>query len=72
MSTACKYTEFVDAPGSTHNRVVELVPHGARVLEFGCATGYMTEVLKTRRGRKSPVSRSHATRRSKPNNMQIE
>jgi 2-polyprenyl-3-methyl-5-hydroxy-6-metoxy-1,4-benzoquinol methylase len=52
MSTACKYTEFVDAPGSTHNRVVELVPHGARVLEFGCATGYMTEVLKTRRGAK--------------------
>jgi 2-polyprenyl-3-methyl-5-hydroxy-6-metoxy-1,4-benzoquinol methylase len=50
MSTTCKYTEFVDAPGSTHNRVVDLVPRGAHVLEFGCATGYMTEVLKTRRG----------------------
>jgi 2-polyprenyl-3-methyl-5-hydroxy-6-metoxy-1,4-benzoquinol methylase len=50
MSTACKYTEFVDAPGSTHNRVVELVPEGSRVLEFGPATGYMTEILKTRRG----------------------
>jgi 2-polyprenyl-3-methyl-5-hydroxy-6-metoxy-1,4-benzoquinol methylase len=49
MSTVCKYTEFVDAPGSTHNRVVDLVPQAARVLEFGCATGYMTEVLKTRR-----------------------
>jgi SAM-dependent methyltransferase len=50
MSTSCKYTEFVDAPGSTHNRVVELVPEGSRVLEFGPATGYMTEILKTRRG----------------------
>jgi SAM-dependent methyltransferase len=32
--------------------VVDLVPQGARVLEFGCATGYMSEVLKTRKGSK--------------------
>jgi SAM-dependent methyltransferase len=30
--------------------VVDLVPDGARVLEFGCATGYMSEVLKSRKG----------------------
>jgi SAM-dependent methyltransferase len=50
MSTVCKYMEFNDAPGSAHNRIVELVPEGARVLEFGCATGYMSAVLKERRG----------------------
>lgn len=45
-----KYTRFADQPGSTHNRVVDLVPLGARVLEFGCATGYMSAVLKQRNG----------------------
>ena len=30
--------------------VVGLVPDGARVLEFGCATGYMSEVLRSRKG----------------------
>jgi O-antigen biosynthesis protein len=30
--------------------VLDLVPKGARVLEFGCATGYMSEVLKSRKG----------------------
>jgi O-antigen biosynthesis protein len=45
-----KYVEFDSKPGSTHNRVVDLVPEGARVLEFGCATGYMSEVLRARRG----------------------
>lgn len=45
-----KYTEFADEPDSTHNRVVDLVPLGARVLEFGCATGYMSAVLKQRNG----------------------
>jgi O-antigen biosynthesis protein len=44
----CRYTEFDHAPTSTHSRIVELVPRGARVLEFGCATGYMSEVLKER------------------------
>jgi 2-polyprenyl-3-methyl-5-hydroxy-6-metoxy-1,4-benzoquinol methylase len=46
-----KYTRFDDAsPGSTHNLVVELVPEGSSVLEFGCATGYMSDVLAKRRG----------------------
>lgn len=45
-----KYTRYDEAPGSTHNLVVELVPEGSSVLEFGCATGYMSEVLVERRG----------------------
>jgi 2-polyprenyl-3-methyl-5-hydroxy-6-metoxy-1,4-benzoquinol methylase len=47
--TSFPYTTYDDSPGSTHNMVVELVPVGARVLEFGCATGYMSTVLKERR-----------------------
>jgi 2-polyprenyl-3-methyl-5-hydroxy-6-metoxy-1,4-benzoquinol methylase len=47
---AFKYTEFQVDPGSTHSKVVSLVPPATRVLEFGCATGYMTEVLKNRLG----------------------
>jgi 2-polyprenyl-3-methyl-5-hydroxy-6-metoxy-1,4-benzoquinol methylase len=50
MATSCQYTTFDATPGSVHNRVVDLVPEGARVLEFGCATGYMSEMLKARRG----------------------
>jgi O-antigen biosynthesis protein len=50
VSTALKYTQFNDGEGSSHMLVVGLVPHGARVLEFGCATGYMSEVLKSRKG----------------------
>ena len=44
-----KYTRFDESPGSTHNLVVDLVPEGSSVLEFGSATGYMTEVLTERR-----------------------
>jgi 2-polyprenyl-3-methyl-5-hydroxy-6-metoxy-1,4-benzoquinol methylase len=47
---AFKYTEFQDDPASTHSKIVSLVPPATRVLEFGCATGYMTEVLKNRLG----------------------
>jgi 2-polyprenyl-3-methyl-5-hydroxy-6-metoxy-1,4-benzoquinol methylase len=47
---SCKYTTFDDSPGSTHVRVVSFVPPGSRVLEFGCATGYMSQVLATRLG----------------------
>jgi 2-polyprenyl-3-methyl-5-hydroxy-6-metoxy-1,4-benzoquinol methylase len=50
VSTALKYTRFNDGEGSSHTLVVGLVPQGARVLEFGCATGYMSEVLKSRKG----------------------
>ena len=45
-----KYTEFDDAPESTHNMVLSLIAPGARVLEFGCATGYMSAVLRSRLG----------------------
>ena len=47
--SGCKYTTFDNSPGSTHVRVVSFVPPGTRVLEFGCATGYMSEVLSTQR-----------------------
>jgi 2-polyprenyl-3-methyl-5-hydroxy-6-metoxy-1,4-benzoquinol methylase len=45
-----KYTRYDDSVGSAHNLVVEIVPVGSSVLEFGCATGYMSDVLVTRRG----------------------
>lgn len=45
-----RYTEFDDSPGSTHNLVVGLVEPGSRVLEFGCATGYMSQALRDRLG----------------------
>jgi 2-polyprenyl-3-methyl-5-hydroxy-6-metoxy-1,4-benzoquinol methylase len=45
-----KYQGYDDSVGSTHNLVVDLVPEGAAVLEFGCATGYMSDVLVRRRG----------------------
>ena len=47
---AFKYTEFQADPASTHSKIVSLVPPATRVLEFGCATGYMSEVLKSRLG----------------------
>jgi GT2 family glycosyltransferase/2-polyprenyl-3-methyl-5-hydroxy-6-metoxy-1,4-benzoquinol methylase len=30
---------------TTHNRSIRLIGHGKRVLEFGCATGYISKVL---------------------------
>jgi SAM-dependent methyltransferase len=45
-----KYMHFDNTEGSTHNLVVGLVPPGTRVLEFGCATGYMSRVLVERLG----------------------
>jgi 2-polyprenyl-3-methyl-5-hydroxy-6-metoxy-1,4-benzoquinol methylase len=50
LGSSLKYTYFDEAPGSTHNLVTDLVPRNARVLEFGCATGYMSRVLRERRG----------------------
>jgi O-antigen biosynthesis protein len=48
--TETRYTEFDDSPGSTHNLVVGLIEPGSRVLEFGCATGYMSQALHDRLG----------------------
>jgi SAM-dependent methyltransferase len=45
-----KYRKYDDSSGSTHNLVSELVEPGSRVLEFGCATGYMSKVLRDRLG----------------------
>ena len=45
-----KYTRYDESVGSAHNFVVEFVPEGSSVLEFGCAAGYMSEVLVNRRG----------------------
>jgi 2-polyprenyl-3-methyl-5-hydroxy-6-metoxy-1,4-benzoquinol methylase len=46
---AFRYTKLDDSPGSAHMLVVELVPEGARVLDVGCATGYLAEALVQRR-----------------------
>ena len=48
--TEPKYKELDDRPGSTHSLVLDLVEPGARVLEFGCATGYMSQALRDRHG----------------------
>jgi len=50
FSTDLRYTKFDDSPGSTHNLVLGLVEPGSRVLEFGCATGYMSQALRDRLG----------------------
>src|SRR4051812_30959846 len=39
------YTHLDADAGSSHSMVAALVPRGARVLEFGCATGYMSRML---------------------------
>jgi 2-polyprenyl-3-methyl-5-hydroxy-6-metoxy-1,4-benzoquinol methylase len=43
-------TIFDATAGSTHNMLVGLIPRAARVLEFGCASGYIAETLKARLG----------------------
>jgi 2-polyprenyl-3-methyl-5-hydroxy-6-metoxy-1,4-benzoquinol methylase len=45
-----RYTSEVDAsaPNSAHAFALQLVGHGQRVLEFGCAAGHVTEVLVER------------------------
>jgi 2-polyprenyl-3-methyl-5-hydroxy-6-metoxy-1,4-benzoquinol methylase len=48
--TEIRYTKLDDSPGSTHNLVLGLVEPGARVLEFGCSTGYMSRALRDRLG----------------------
>src|SRR5438045_4240009 len=48
--TTAQRTTFDDSAGSTHNLVLGLVEPGSRVLEFGCASGYMSEALGDRLG----------------------
>lgn len=50
MEAGLKYTVLNEEPGSAHMLTLDLVPRGARVLEFGCATGYMSEALRERLG----------------------
>lgn len=45
-----RYDRLDDTPGSAHQLVLGLVEPGSRVLEFGCATGYMSRVLRDRLG----------------------
>ena len=33
---------------NSHNQLIRRIPRGARVLELGCATGYMSEMLRKR------------------------
>ncbi len=47
---ALKYTWFDPAPDSSHSLILGLVPPNTRVLEFGCATGYMSAELSSRLG----------------------
>ncbi|HSI32874.1 MAG: class I SAM-dependent methyltransferase [Phycisphaerae bacterium] len=45
-----KYHRLSSTPGSSHALVQSLVPRACRVLEFGCATGYMSRALRERLG----------------------
>src|SRR5262249_30754099 len=44
---ARRYAEVVEEHGlsPTHHQVIDWVPRGARVLELGCATGYIGRIL---------------------------
>jgi O-antigen biosynthesis protein len=42
------YTRFNESPGSTHQRLLDLVGDASRVLDIGCATGYLAEQLQAR------------------------
>ena len=44
---ATRYREVVERSGfsPTHNQVVEWIPRGSRVLELGCASGYVGRML---------------------------
>ena len=47
--TSCRYDLEIDMSSkSTQARVVRLVGRGKRVLELGCATGYMSRILRDR------------------------
>lgn len=44
-----RYTSKLDYP-SPHSMAVDLIPEGARVLDLGCAGGYMGAALRQRKG----------------------
>jgi cyclopropane fatty-acyl-phospholipid synthase-like methyltransferase len=45
------YDLVIDMNADTsHTRIIRLVGHGKRVLEFGCATGYMSRILSQQFG----------------------
>lgn len=48
MSDATRYQEAVERSGlsPTHHQVIDWVPRGARVLELGCASGYIGRILR--------------------------
>src|SRR5262249_23477067 len=49
VTGACRYDVEIDVSAdSTHAKVVRLVGSNKRVLELGCATGYMSRVLRER------------------------
>ncbi|MBI2029101.1 class I SAM-dependent methyltransferase [Candidatus Gottesmanbacteria bacterium] len=45
MSNKYPYTNFNNDPYHTHQKLLEKVRHGSKVLEIGCATGYFTSEL---------------------------
>src|SRR3954451_24833468 len=49
-AVGCKYDKLDETPGSAHDLVLARVEPGSRVLEFGCATGYMSQALRGRLG----------------------
>lgn len=40
--------EYGESPGGTHQTLLRMVPDGARVLDVGCASGYLGEQLSRR------------------------
>jgi methionine biosynthesis protein MetW len=41
----CKYDTLSTSPFSDHSMIIQLVPPGSRVLDVGCATGYLAPGL---------------------------
>jgi len=48
MKKAGKYNVFDHTPGSTHQKLMGLIPPNSKVLEFGCASGFMSREMVKR------------------------